>query len=450
MLTDRFSGLHSNVTPAAVAAYELAVEAVASHRPGAAEALAAALQEAPDMVAAHALKGFGAVLLARAETFPVARQSLALARKVSALRALTPSEEALLGALGHAAEGRLLAGCDILDQHLSNHPRDFVAIKLAHGMRFMSGDHAGMLATTTRSIDAWMPDMPAYGFVLGCHSFGLEEAGDLGPAERVGKLAVENEPRDVWGLHAVSHVYEMDGRARTGIALLDQARPMWTQCHNFAFHMAWHLALYHMANGRHDLALAVYDADVRPTQSDDFRDIANAVSVLWRLRQERVNVGGRWDELELIARRRATDTTLVFASLHHLLTLIATGDLAAAQDLASAMARRGRDDGADQAKVAASIGHDLAQVMIGLGDGAALRGDLVRLARDLPEIGGSHAQRDVFLRSLALIAAENSRPAEFEAVMGIRGRFRRDDRFAALARERLGIAQKKAGLRLAS
>lgn len=449
MLMDRFSGRHSIGDAAAIAAYEAAVESVAAHRSGAAEALGEALRLEPNMIGAHALKGFGAVLLARAETFPAARAALALARK-AALQGATAGEQALVAALGEAAEGRLLAASDILDRRLADEPRDFVAIKLAHGLRFMAGDEPGMLAATSLVMDAWTPDMPGYGFLLGCHAFGLEEAGDLAAAERVGLRAVEHEPADAWGLHAVSHVYEMDGRLRSGVALLDQARPMWLKCHNFAFHMGWHLALFHLGDGRPELALEIYDADVRPTATDDFRDIANAVSLLWRMRQEGVAVGMRWDELELLARKRATDTTLVFASLHHLLTLLATGDRLGAKELCAAIERRAREGGCDQSQVAASVGHELAQALLNVGEMAAARADLARLAMDLPRIGGSHAQRDVFLRTLALIAAENGRAGEAAAVMNVRTRHRRDDRFAGLVRQRLALVEKKSGMRLAS
>ena len=446
MQTDRFSGQHSTASAAAIAAYEEAVGCVASHRAGAAEALASALAIAPDMAMAHALKGFGGVLLARAETFPPARHARALARN-SLGSGGTAQERAFVAALGEAAEGRLLGASAILDQHLSLQPRDLVAIKLAHGLRFMAGDQPGMLATTGACLDAWMPDMPGYGFVLGCHAFGLEEAGDYASAERVGQLAVASEPRDVWGLHAVSHVYEMDGRTGEGIALLDNARPMWTQCHNFAFHMAWHLSLCHIARGRPDLALDIYDAEVRPAATDDFRDIANAVSLLWRLRQERADVGDRWHELEQIARRRTSDTSLVFASLHHVLTLVAVGDIAAARQVVEAIARRA-DGSCDQSAVAGGVGTELGEALLGLA--APARNDLMRLARELPLIGGSHAQRDVFLRSLVLIAADNGRGGEVQALIGLRRQFRRDDRFAALAQERLAQAQRTSELKFAS
>ena len=34
----------------------------------------------------------------------------------------------------------------------------------------------------------------------------------------------DHEPRDVWALHAVVHVYEMHGRVEAGLRFLDQRR----------------------------------------------------------------------------------------------------------------------------------------------------------------------------------------------------------------------------------
>jgi hypothetical protein len=88
---------------------------------------------------------------------------------------------------------------------------------------------------------------------------------------------------------------------------------------------------------------------------------------------------------------------------------------------------------ADQAEVLTDVGRDLAQIIVSL-DGAAARRrgiDLGRLARRLQRIGGSHAQRDVFLRTLAEVAAAEGDALALEQVLAVRRRLKRDDRFAA-------------------
>jgi hypothetical protein len=442
MLDDRYAGRHASGEPAAVAAFEEAVLGVLAHRPSAGAALDRALAADPGLVAAHALKGLAAVILARAELIAPARAALARAEAALAERGGgSAGERALVAALAAAVEGRLAAAADRLDRHLAGTPRDLLAVKLSHALRFMLGDAPGMLAVTAGVLPAWAPTAPGYGFLLGCHAFGLEECGELRAAERTGCLALRHEPSDAWGLHAVAHVHEMERRTEEGIAWLERARPVWSRCNNFSFHVAWHLALFHLEQGRHERVLAIYDREVRPEPTDDFRDVANAVSLLWRLEQEGVAVGHRWEELRAIARRRRHDTTLLFASLHYLLALVAAGDLAAARQLADGIGDRALGGGGDQSDVAARLGLALAHAILGLaGRGPPARAALARLARATPDLGGSHAQRDVFVRTLALIAADQGDRAALDAILAERARLRRQDRFAALVQTRLAAA----------
>lgn len=450
MLTDRYGTGHSSDNAEALAAFEEAVHGVAAHRPSTGLALNRALAADPQLAAAHALKGFANVLLAREELLPEAEQAHRAA--VAALQARgggTPCEQALAEALGEAAQGRFYAAAARLERYLDGAPRTFLPAKVAHALRFMVGDAPGMMAVTARVLGAWSEAAPGYGFLLGCHAFALEELGDFAGAERVGLRAVELEPDDSWGLHAVSHVHEMMGRTSDGIAWLEDHRPVWSACNNFSFHMAWHLALFHLEREDHDKVLAIYDAEVRPTSTDDFRDVANAVSLLWRLEQEGVVVGRRWEELRAIAIKRRGDMTLTFSALHHLLTLLAVGDIGAAQELAGNMATRAACRNGDQATVVDIVGHDLASTLIALAAGGTSRARLDRLAVDLQRIGGSHAQRDVFLRTLAAFAAELGDRAAFDRIINLRRRNRRDDRFALVLARRLEAAESSPARRCA-
>lgn len=441
MIIDCYSGAHCSTEPKAVVAYEAAVSSVLSHRPAAGPALIQALSFDPDMTAALALKGFAGVLLAKSETIGAARQDLQLARQALEKRGGSESERALVVALELAAGGRILDAAAGLDQHLGDHPRDLLALKLAHGLRFMGGDAEGMLAATSRVLPEWSSSLPGYGFLLGCHAFGLEETGRLSEAERMGRAAVELEPTDAWGLHAVGHVYEMQGKLDCGIELLERTRAAWSQCNNFSFHMAWHLALFHLGKDEPGRALDIYDREIRPIQTDDFRDIANAVSMLWRLGQDGVAVGERWAELAAIARERRTDTSLVFASLHHLLSLVAAGDLSSAQALVAEIARKAARGDGDQSRVAKTVGLELAEAILSLATGSKAEMRLSELTRNLRLIGGSNAQRDVFMRTLAQIAAQIGASSQVESILAARRRQRSDDRFARTAAYRLSVSR---------
>lgn len=438
---DAYGFSHATADGAALTAFAEAVWAVCAHRPEAGPALGRALAADPRMAAAHALRGFASVVLARSECMAAARGHLAAARAGLAERPPTVDEIVLVEALGLAVDGHLAAAADRLDVRLGAAPDVLLVIKLSQALRFMLGDLAGMARLTTATIARISDRTPGYGFVLGCHAFALEESGDYGRAERIGRAAVEREPHDAWGLHAVAHVYEMTGRSAAGIDWLEATRGAWSGCNNFAFHVAWHLALFHLEAGDTERVLDLYDAEVRPLPTDDFRDVANAVSLLWRLGQHGVDVGSRWDELAEIARRRRSETTLIFASLHNLLALKGSGDETAARELAEAITRHGLVGADDQATVAGSVGADLARVIV---EGASGH-QVPEIARRLPAIGGSHAQRDVFVRTLAVAAASGGDAEATMRVSAIRCEKRRADRFEASLRAALDRTRAPAG-----
>ncbi|MEL7049614.1 MAG: hypothetical protein AAFO75_11765, partial [Pseudomonadota bacterium] len=228
----------------------------------------------------------------------------------------------------------------------------------------------------------------------------------------------------------------------------ESSRCIWPGCNNFAYHLAWHLALFRLEVQDYGEVLRLYDTEIRPVETDDFRDMANAVSILWRLEQEGVNVGTRWQGLYEIALKRRTDTAYVFASLHYLLALLAAGDDAAAAELVAAMATCGSDD-TEQARLAGGLGVDMAKTLLRLtvcsrgsrphhqNDQAFTRSAFDRLVRDMHSIGGSHAQRDVFVRSLMSIAAQAGDHSAVQTVSKARHTFRLRDRYDGLIETRL-------------
>lgn len=438
MIIDQFGGEHSTNSDGAVAAFGDAVLAVATHR-AAGDPLGHALKQDPHLPAAHALTGLGTVLLGKAENVSDAAKSLRGARAALAgVAGGTSFEAALVDALELAIAGQFRQAAARLEAHCELRPRAFLAIKVANAFRFMSGQPEVMLRTTNAVLPSWNSEAPGYGYLLGMHAFGLEECGAFDEAEQAGRRAVRLQHDDSWGIHAVSHVMEMQGRAVEGMKWLEASRPLWPSCNNFGYHLAWHLALFHLETRDYASVLDLYDSDVRPTQTDDFRDMSNAISLLWRLDQEGVDVGWRWEELYEIALRRREDTTLVFASLHYLLALVAAGDFASAEELVSAMRTSAGQGDDDQSSVARSVGLNIAEAIVGISPGnGALIQSFDDLAIRLPAIGGSHAQRDVFVRTLMMLAAGAGNSSALENLKRVRESLRCEDRFARLITARL-------------
>ncbi|MDB5408959.1 MAG: hypothetical protein JWL84_3871 [Rhodospirillales bacterium] len=146
---------------------------------------------------------------------------------------------------------------------------------------------------------------------------------------------------------------------------------------------------------------------VAAVRSDDFRDVANAASLLRRLEDRGIDVGRRWQELAENAERRVADSVLVFARLHYLICLIGAKRPHAAASPRSAMhdgARRGRGT---QAGIAASIGVGMADALIEAARQLphATADRAAGLRRRLGALGGSNVQRDIFRAVLDALAA---------------------------------------------
>lgn len=433
---DCYAGRHSTTSSDAVSCFEQAVRALATHQP-----LASALQHAlrldPDLTAALALQGLGAALLGRAKGFELAKACLPAAQAALAKAGGgTTYERALVDAHAAAAGGFLARAAQVLERHVELHPSDFLAVRLAHALRFMTGEPRRMLSTLDMVLPHWSHRDPGYGFLVGCRAFALEETGSLEEAEVAGRMAVMHEPEDVWGLHAVAHVMEMSGRAAEGKSWLSPTRGHWSKVGVFGQHLAWHLALFHLSQGDSEGALALFDSDLAPAPDGDFRDVANAVSLLWRLEQEGVDVGDRWCYLHDIGYGRRRDCALAFASLHYLLALVAKRDLDAADELIAALRHTALSGDHDQAVVAARVGVTLAETIVAASRRREVSVALPALAARLQLLGGSHAQRDVFLRTLIAVAADAGDFAAVQSLTMMRLQERRMDRFHELIERR--------------
>ncbi|HLZ64858.1 MAG TPA: tetratricopeptide repeat protein [Aliidongia sp.] len=384
--------------PGAVMAFDRAIEAVLGHRADAGAAIEATFAADPDMALCWILRGAAHMLLARGEVIAVAEEALARAEQSLADRGGTARERLLAAALKAWVAGNMREATDRIDEALGLNPLDGFALKLGHGLKFMLGDLVGMRRSLDRALPHWRADVPGAGYVLGCQAFVLEESGELAQAERVGRQALELAPDDVWGAHAVTHVFEMQGRAREGVTWLASQAAQLPRVNNFAYHMHWHRALFHLALGEIDAVLELYDGAVRAVRTDDFRDVANAVSLLWRLEAQGIDVGRRWDELSDLADARGADPTLAFSLAHRAFALVANRRLDRLAQMIVALEGWVVDNAACQAGVLRVIGLPLLRAIAAeaMGHPDQTVDILFPIRHRLQSLGGSHAQRDLF------------------------------------------------------
>lgn len=393
--TEDLSGLPTSLAPDLMGDWNRVILGILSHAASTGPNLNALLTAAPDFALGQAIRGLSCLLLGRAEMIAVARQAHGAALQGAPA---TMREIAFVHALGDWLEGRPSRAAARIQAMLNLHPRDALAMKMIQAIHFVMGRPEAMRASVEGVLPAW-DDHPARGYLLGCHAFTLEETGDYARAEATGRAGVDLAPDDAWGLHAVAHVHDMTGQARAGLEWLSGREASWSHCNNFRFHVWWHLALMHLDLGEHDIALAHYDADIRAEKTDDYRDISNAASLLSRLELEGVNVGSRWEELADLSETRAADGCLAFADLHYMLALCGGARDKAAAGLIARM-QATKPAGHEAARVIAHPGLHIAQGLQAFAGGEYSTAWMhLRAGRgELQQIGGSHAQRDIFDR----------------------------------------------------
>lgn len=388
----------------AVAALDRTLDGYMGLRADVGDRLKATLAADPDFPLALTARGYFLLLFALKPLAERARQSLVAADAAAAKVGANERERAHLAALEAWCGGEAEIALRIWEEILDRWPRDVLALRLAHFWHFYLGDAGALRDSVARALRGWDESVPGAGYALGCYAFGLEESGDYTTAERVGRRAVELNGADPWATHAVAHVMEMQDRQDDGIAWLTERIPHLQPVNNFRFHVFWHRCLFLLDLGQVDRVLELYDLEVRAESTPDYLDICNAVSLLWRLEDAGVDVGGRWEELARQSAQRVGDHSLVFADAHFALAL-AAGDPSGA-DRFVASARTAAESQGTEPKVMAEIGAALCEAVV-----AYRRKDFARVVDlllprhdGLRRIGGSRAQRDLFDKMLILAA----------------------------------------------
>lgn len=445
MTTDE-SGYDIALPRAAADDWRAAHRAFLAHGIDAGPRLVSALAAAPDFALGHATQGLFLIMLGRAELLPSVDAARARAAAAQAGGGGDARSAMMIATLDDYRAGRMRMAAARLEASLRDRPRDSLAFKMSHGIRFLLGDAAGLRAGAEVAARGIGPDHPHHGYILGATAFGLEETGDYAGAEAAGRAGLEIAPDDVWGLHAVAHVMDMTGRADDGVRWLAGRASHWAHCNNFGYHVWWHLALFHLDRGAWRQALELYDRKVRPAPTDDWRDVANGASLLLRLEIEGVAIGDRWEELADISARHIDDGQVIFADLHYIAALSSAGRGEEADALTARIAADAATLDHDRHEACALAGLPAAEGLTAFRAGrhrdawAGLWAALPQLWR----VGGSHAQRDVFERLAIEAACRAGMTTEALSALDARAS-RRGARDGYDARRRAALAVRDAG-----
>ncbi|MXW48412.1 MAG: tetratricopeptide repeat protein [Gammaproteobacteria bacterium] len=378
--------------------YEKALVQLHSYKGDPVETVDEAIAEDPGFVMAHCLRAHCGSAMADGEFSEHLRESLAGAEAVADHG--NDREKKHVAAIRAWLDGNFKESVDILESILIGCPLDILALQIAHLSDFYLGDANNLRDRVARVLTAYDEATPGYGYLLGMYAFGLEECNEYSRAEEVGHQALEISAGDVWAIHAVAHVLEMQGRQQEGIHLYESRETDWAPDNGFAVHNWWHLALFYLDLQNYDRVLEIYDASI--ADGTVALEMLDASALLWRLKLMEVDVGDRWVNLADKWEETIPNTGFYpFNDCHAIMSFIGAGRDAAAKEMMDRLNRYAEGDNMS-AWMVREVGLPLANALTayGRGDYAETAGLLADIRYTANRFGGSHAQRDLISQTL--------------------------------------------------
>jgi hypothetical protein len=402
MYKDRY-GLACTGSVAAVQRLSRAQEHLLRFQPEVVEELDAAIAEDANCVMARAGRAWVGLM---SSEWP---DTHAAAELVAGASSIDAREQAHLDAIRSWALGDMHACGRKLDALLDAHPRDALALFAGHQIDFFCGDAVNLRDRVIRARRGWDAQHPDFSIVDGMLAFGLEECGDYARAEDIGRRAVERNADDVWAIHAVVHVLEMQARFSEGIAFLESRRADWAEGNFLNVHNGWHLALFLLEREDHPGALAIFDGLLHHAASPGIAlEMLDASALLWRLTLDGIDTGGRWAALADAWAAKDPTPWYVFNDLHAIMAFVGAGRQTQAEERVTGLERCLRDGDLGHAnhRMVAGAGLAAARALVawGRGDDDAAVSALAPVRHHLSVFGGSHAQRDAYQRTLLCAA----------------------------------------------
>ncbi|MFC6238183.1 tetratricopeptide repeat protein [Longivirga aurantiaca] len=406
MSIDQHGNVLTDADPAAVAAYDDAVDHLLHFRSEVGDSLSTALTIEPGLAMGRVMEAYLGVLGTEPDDVAAAKESLTSYIATTDASGLQPRERQHLAAADALVRGDLVSGGRLLRALVVEHPRDALALAVGHQVDFFTADAPALRDRVGGALSAWTEDDPHLGQLLGMHAFGLEECGLYGRSEDVGLRALELDRSDVWALHAVAHTFEMQGRFAEGRAFLDERAGDWQQGNFLNVHNWWHYCLYLLEAGDTRRPLEIYDAVLHHAESAGLAmEMLDASALLWRLLLEGEDTGSRWTALAEAWDAKVAVPLYSFNDMHAVMAYIGAGRLRDAERLVESRTQwlaGDVDPAVTNVTMTREVGLPVARALVAFArEDYATAVELLAPIRSRVQLfGGSHAQRDAVQRTL--------------------------------------------------
>jgi hypothetical protein len=421
----------STSSDVAAARYREGIDLMLSAWPGAAAPLDAAVAADPDFALAHAARARLHGVRGEAEA---ARAGIAVAAEI-ATRNADARERSHVDVLAHAIHGRSAEALRRALAHADGWPRDVVVLGLPLGA-FGLLAFSGMATHDQARVDlcerhAAHFDADDWWF-LAYRGWSHAENGAAARGRAMAERSLALRRANANAVHALAHAMFEAGSGDDAARLLDDWLPGYDRGGTLHGHLAWHAALAALERGDLAGALAAYERHVRPSASLGLplNVLSDCVSFLWRLRAcGHEAPAGAWEEVAAHAAPLHPRAGLPFADVHMAMLAAATGDRAAVEARASELAALVEAGTLAAGPVVPALCR--AVLAFAEGDDAACARLIEPVLAEVPRVGGSGAQREVFEDTLLVALMRSGQAQKARALLDRRLRRRPSPRDVA-------------------
>jgi tetratricopeptide (TPR) repeat protein len=344
---------------------------------------------------------------------------------------LTERERDVVETVNLWGQGKGREALERMQVAIAARPREVTLVQRLYFVYFMQGMADRMRDLIASVIAHYDNDS----YVLGMYSFGLEETRDFARAFELAHKARALNPSDAWSLHALAHIHYETGAFAAGTFLMNEGLP---QCEGVGFfrtHLIWHLALFLWEQGRNQQALGLYHQlfpGAEPMLPPNFVD---AVTLLWRLNLSGVPTPTEWQALTASLEQLRTLPTYLFNQMHIVLGLAGTRQTEWATVYLDGLRARVRPD---RPGIMGEVAVPLAEGLIAYSkeDYARTVECLLPIKDRIINIGGSHAQREIFTDILADACLRTGAYHEAIELLEVKRKHRPDRPFALVGLEK--------------
>jgi len=385
---DRYGLALSTHSTTAADAYVEGVDRLMSLNAGADEALG----RASEADACFALPSAALAILHRFRG-DVAEAHEAIRRAIESGGSLSRREQQHLSIVESYVKGDAARALALAREHLAAFPQDALVLsQIPFMIHVEGGDRRPIMLAVVEDL------APAYGddwWFAGFAAIFYQEMDQFERARELASRSLERSPRNASAVHPLAHVfYETDDHA-SGVDFLRRWLPGYEREAPYHSHLSWHLALCELASGHYDRVMTLYEEAIAPAAARTRLSFYDAASLLWRFEVYGCVAGPLpWGDVLDLGLELYPRPGVPFADAMMGLACAGASD-------ETALARL-----VDGLRALAAGGHPVAgSVMVPLVEGVAAFGRadyetavgrLEPLVAEVPRIGGTNAQREVF------------------------------------------------------